>query len=151
MSQTLAQFARQLDPLVELGPPAEEDEVARAEFRLGVRLPAELRDFLLDADGATVAVRLDSGEVIHRASPLVWSLNEVVAENLGPKTDGRPEGVLYFANAGVDGLLFGHTIDASRNVRPEVVVWYPMEDRLVTATASFREYLEGWLGGRLTV
>jgi len=138
-------------PLVEFGRPVSEATISAAEVRIQMPFPDELREFLAASDGAWIGVQLDDGVVIHRASPLVWPLDRIVAEHEDPPDDGRPAHVLVLANAGVDGVLFGHPIDALGQPGVDVVVWHPIEDVVTPFAASLRLYLEGWLTGRLTI
>jgi hypothetical protein len=145
-------LAQSLEPLVELRPPASEAEVADTEMILGVRLPDDLRGFLLQSNGASIASELDSGELIPAASPLVWSLNGILDENRAVAfTDAGRARVLYFANAGVDGILFGHPLDATGSALDVIVAWYPIEDRLQEVASSFGSFLDRWLRGTLKI
>ncbi len=106
----------------------------------------------MQSNGASIAVELDSGELIPEASPLVWSLNEIRDEKRAvATTDAGRARVLYFANAGVDGVLFGHPLDAAGAALDEVVAWYPIEACLEVVASSFGDFLDRWLRGSLTV
>ena len=148
----ILEFVRSIEPLVEFEPAASADDIESAERSLGIGLPAELRAFLCGSNGATIGVRLDSGEIIPDASPLVWSLDEIV-RNHGPQRPDpdQPAQVLFFANAGLDGVLFGHPIRSSSLVGSDVVVWHPILGELDVAAPSFRAWLEAWLTGALGV
>jgi hypothetical protein len=137
---------------VEYVPSAGEPAIAAIESRFDVRLPAELRSFLLETDGATIGVQLNDGRIVPDASWLVWSLAEMTGENERFPTgdDYTPNNVFFFVNAGVDGIRFGHSLDAGR-LRDDVVVWYPMEHRLEQLAPSFRAYLERWLTGEIAL
>jgi hypothetical protein len=148
--EQLVAIAQASEPLVELGPPAAERALAQAELTLGIALPQELRAFLLEADGATVALRLDSGDVVPEASPLVWSIAEIVRENTAAPIEHERGGALFFANAGVDGVLFGHRLTGQR-ITEDVVVWQPIDGDMTTCAASFGDWLRGWLGGEINV
>lgn len=152
IGEQLVQLARRVEPLVELADPSSESAIREAESQLGVRLPVELRAFLLQSDGATIAVRLSSGDLVQEASPLVWSVAEILSENRDFPSRGYhgAERVLFFANAGVDGVLFGHALEDT-GLRDEVVVWHPIERQIEAFAPSFSRYLEGWLNGELSV
>lgn len=145
----LIALAHGLEPMLELRPPAEEAALASAEARLGFGLPPELRAFLARTDGATIAMRLDSGELIPGALPLVWDLDEIVVANTsGPHwVPNRPTDVLWFATAGVDGITIGHATDSSGTPTDDVVLWYPIDGELTPFATTFGEYLERWLQG----
>ena len=150
--QDLVSLARRLEPLVEVRPPASEAQVASTERTLGFRLPDGLRGFLSQSNGASIAVTLDCGELISGASPLIWSLNEILAENGAVSAAGAGRArVLCFANAGADGILFGHPLDPTGVVLDEVVAWHPIEGRLPYVAPSFRAFLDGWLRGSLSI
>jgi hypothetical protein len=145
-------LARSLEPLVELNPPASEAQVVEIEESLGVRLPDELRAFLMQSNGAMIGVRTDSGELIPRATPLVWSLNEILAENIALASPHAERArVLCFANAGVNGILFGHSLDPTGAALKEVVAWYPTDARLQEVAPSFGYFLDRWLRGSLKI
>jgi hypothetical protein len=93
---------------------------------------------------------LDSGEIVFGASQILWSADEVLAGNTA-RLDGRPASVLFFANAGVDGILFGHPISDTGDVEGGVIAWYPIEDEQRTVAQSFNGWIEGWLGGTIAV
>jgi hypothetical protein len=59
--------------------------------------------------------------------------------------------LLFFGDAGVDGILFAFAIIGGRIARDRVYAWYPIEDNRVLKADSLRTYVEGWLIGRLTV
>ena len=148
----LIRLARSVEPLVEFVDPSSEAELSAAEAVLGFGLPGQLRSFLLESDGATVAVRLSSGALVEKASPLVWPLSEIVLANQGFRVhpEQGPGGVLCFANAGFDGILFGHQLEGA-SPRSEVVAWYPYDGRIEAFAPSFARYLVGWLAGDLSI
>ena len=149
----LVREALKLDPLLQLRPPADEAELASAETALDLRLPHELRRFLLQANGAMMGVELPTGEIIPDASPLIWSLSEIVERNRGLASSGdrSPSDVLFFADVGADGLLVGHPVGPDQAAAAEVVVFSPIERRISMVAESLREWLLGWLGGSITV
>jgi hypothetical protein len=87
--------------------------------------------------------------VIPGALPLVWDLDEIVVENTsGPDwAPNRPTDRLWFANAGVDGITFGHPTDASGTPTDDVVLWYPIDGEIRAFASSFGGYLDRWLRG----
>lgn len=90
------------DP-VSFGPPASAAEIADAEESLGIALPADLKAFLLEANGSE-----------DHCGWLVFDLETMVEENLDARellTDSpNPpslEKVVFFSDAMGDGDLFG--------------------------------------------
>ena len=123
--------------------------IAQAEQSLHLTLPADLRTLLLETDGI-------SGEY---GPHYVWSLATIVRENLAiyqTELDwfhAMPlDHLLFFANAGVDGILFAFPIWQQGIPSPvPVYAWYPLEDKRIRLARSLAEYLTGWLEGTLSV
>jgi hypothetical protein len=59
--------------------------------------------------------------------------------------------LLIFGDAGVDGILFAFPITDGRIDRDLVHAWYPIDDTRELKALSLRDYVEGWLSGKLTV
>ena len=142
---------RSLAPLVEFEPAASEGDIVAAERGLGLSLPDELRTFRLASDGVTTGIELNSGEVLPHVTRLVWSVAEITRNREPQPLVPQPPHILFFADAGVDGILFGHPIYSPSSVGPDVVWWDPLDHRLVPAAPSFRAWLQAWLPGALTV
>jgi hypothetical protein len=109
----LARFAQSIDPLVELSEPADPRDIQSAEAAIGVAFPNELRQFLLRSDGAALGIRLTTGQTIGHASSLIWCVSEIVKRNRAAASAINADShvrLLLFADAGVDGLFFGHPI-----------------------------------------
>lgn len=70
-------------------------------------------------------------------------------ERLRARTGLRLDRLLFFANAGADGVLFAHPIATTGDVLDEVLVWEPIEQRARLFAESLRDHLEGWLSGSL--
>jgi len=151
-TDSIVDAVRALEPLVEFGPAGSEAGLAPIERRLGTRLPEALRSFLLASDGATIGVRLTSGELEPNAIDLVWSAAEIQRHlETNDAILPRPADVLFFAGAGADGILFGHPIRGDAGIGPDVVSWDPLEEGVMAKAPSFRAWVEGWLNGTLTV
>ena len=146
-----------VQPEAEFAPPASAEEIEAAETLLGIRLPSGLRSLLSESNGVKYGLRLPSGDCVVGAGRLVWPLGMIVEENRrmsdpdvtsrGP----RQRRALFFADAGADGILFGHPILPSGDVAPAVVVWHPIDDELTPSAASLAEYLIRWSSGELAV
>ena len=135
-----------LDPDATLRSPAGESDIAEAERRLGVRLPDELRSLLAESDGA-----FDKYQCA-----IVWPLDQIVADNEDYRRNPifaqymPVDDLLFFADAG-DGELFGYSISRVGEVRDHVFVWNPIEDSRMMVAGSLGGWLQGWLGGSLTI
>jgi hypothetical protein len=122
------------------------DMLARAEAALGHELPSELRELLRATDGLDELAEHD-GEWIPIYSP-VWSCAVMVARNQSLKSSGAApsrvanQAPLYFADAGVDGILFALVIGDSHD--PGVHAYYPLEQEWRRISPSLQGHLEGW-------
>jgi cell wall assembly regulator SMI1 len=128
-------------------PPADETAIRKAEDRLGVRLPSELRSLYTQSNGVR-------GE--HELG-LIWPVEQVLEDNLMfrrhadfPRLYMPFEALLFFADAG-NGDQFAHAILAGEVRRPDVFVWDHETDGRIWAAPDLRTYLDWWLSGRLEV
>jgi hypothetical protein len=131
-------------------PPATQEMMVEAEQALHSTLPTDLRSFILESNGL-----YDE----HEYSIIVWSIDEIVKTNLWfrqseeyARSHMTFQSLLFFANAGVDGVLFGFRITASGEVQNRhLIVWYPLEDSRPVVAFTIEDYLKRWLTGKLTV
>jgi hypothetical protein len=137
-----------LDPGPEFSPGATPDELADAERQLGTPLPGDLRGLLAETDGVLVVY----------GQHLIWSIAEIVRRNLEMRTaplyqeECMPFGhLLFFGDAGVDGILFAFGIIQGAVKRQDVYAWYPIGDGREWKSPSLRTYIEWWLSGKLKV
>lgn len=136
-----------LDPGPEFFTGASPDELKAVEQQLGVALPASLKDLLAESNGVLVCF----------GQHLIWSTDELVRRNLELLTDPgfadyMPfDGLLFFGDAGVDGISFAFPIGRNGAMREHVFAWFPIGDSREWKAQSLRAYVEGWLTGKLTV
>lgn len=124
------------------------DELATVERTLGVRLPASLTELLRESNGVLITF----------GQHLIWSTDEITRTNLAMRTDPRYQEnympfdqLLFFGDAGVDGIRFAFAIIGGRIDQEQVFAWYPIDDARTLKAYSLRAYVEGWLSGKLTV
>jgi cell wall assembly regulator SMI1 len=80
------ELIERLDAAASFHPPATQEQLQAVESRLGVVLPAELRNLLLETNGAEVAY----------GTGLVWPAEEIALRNLDMRWEwhhGKAEGV----------------------------------------------------------
>jgi hypothetical protein len=137
-----------LHPGPDFFPGATQDELATVEHALGVRLPESLAELLRESNGVMVTF----------GQHLIWSTEEIVHTNRRMRDDPRCreswmpfDHLLFFGDAGVDGILFAFAIIGGRIDRDRVYAWYPIDDDRILKVLTLRAYIEGWLGGRLKV
>ena len=122
------------------------DQLARAESSLGVKLPAALRELLDETNGVEGEYGLG----------LVWPLEQIVEDNLMFRSNASfcdiymPfDHLLFFADAG-NGDQFAFPIHADGVIhRPDVFAWDHEDDSRSWVASSLKDYLEGWLTGRI--
>lgn len=136
------------DPGPEFFPGATPDELAAIERQLDVSLPASLKELLTETNGALVVF----------GTHLIWSTEEMVRRNLEMRTapfhkeDYMPFGhLLFFGDAGVDGIQFAFGIIEGTVKREDVYACYPIGDDRTWKAPSLRVYIEWSLSGRLRV
>ncbi|CAG6397135.1 SMI1/KNR4 family protein [Streptomyces cocklensis] len=108
--------------------------LADAEHRLGRGLPDDLRQLLLECDGI----------IGHTAVDTVWSVEQIVAQNLLFRTDSSFaqlymsfDALLFFGdNGGGDQFAFVQTPQ-----RPDIFVWEHETDSRRWVAGDLRDYL----------
>jgi hypothetical protein len=130
--------------------------VADAEAILDTTLPASLRSLLLETNGVMEMIAIDEGEWMNCES-LVWSIERIVelnrsyrAETEKGKCKREFRSLVFFAGAGVDGILFAFPVEDGV-CAPLVVVWHPILDELDDAAPSLEDFLRGWVTGTIAV
>jgi SUKH superfamily protein len=136
------------DPGPEFFPGATAEALVSVEQRLDVRLPDSLRRLLTETNGALVIF----------GTRLAWSTDEIVRRNLQMRTDpGYQERympfdhLLFFADAGVDGIQFAFGLIQGAIQRDDVYLWNPYDDGRPWVAPSLKTYIEWWLSGKLKV
>ena len=129
----------------EFRPGASEEQLTVAEARLGVALPAVIRDLLRDTNGAFGEYSLG----------LVWPLERIVKDNLEFRSfpDFRDlympfDPLLFFGDAG-NGDQFAFVILDGVVQRPDVFVWNHEDDSRTWVAPDLERYFEWWADGRI--
>ncbi|MEP6986928.1 MAG: hypothetical protein ABI970_15085, partial [Chloroflexota bacterium] len=84
---------------------------------------------------------------------------KIESENLAIRSDPTRaniymsfESLLFFAGAGVDGIMFAYPITATGHVVDQrIIVWYPIEDSRPVLAFSLKDYLKRWLTSELKI
>lgn len=134
-----------LSDKIKFAPPATEASVAECERTLGLDLPRQLREILLESDG----IRGEHG------LGLVWPVTRILEDNRSFRTDPdfprlyMPfDPLLFFGDAG-NGDQFAHAINDGRVRRSDVFAWDHETDSRTWVAPSLERYLEWWLSGRI--
>jgi hypothetical protein len=130
--------------------PAYDGAVVQVERGLTCTLPQELRELFLEADGIMELIDVDGGWIENMW--IFWPLEQLRERNIElrrERGDGRfPSGALAFSGAGADGVLFAFDL---RTHSSEVFAWDPIDARLVVKARCLREFLPGWVAGKISV
>lgn len=135
------------DPGPEFFPRATPEELADVERQVGVRLPDSLRELLAETNGV----------LVNFGTHIIWPTSTIVSRNLevrerSCKEDYMPlDHLLFFGDAGVDGLLFAFGIIRGAIRRENVYMWNPIDDGREWKAPSLRTYIEWSLAGKLRV
>lgn len=140
-----------LEPGPDFFPGATSDQLNKVEQETGIHLPVSLRGLLKESNGVLVVF----------GQHLIWNTDEFVTYNKPPWVLLRAgldwhdfpdkQRLLFFGDAGVDGIRFGFPVISENHVSEEVFAWYPIGDEQVHKASSLQNYIEGWLTGSLTV
>jgi hypothetical protein len=127
--------------------PAEEQALSAAETQLGMRLPESLRELLAESNGVRGEYELD----------LIWPIERIVADNrLFRENESFRDlympfdGLLFFADAG-SGDQFAFAVAGGQVRRPDIFVWNHEDDSRTWLAKDLRDYLEGWISGRIAI
>lgn len=143
-------FIKNLKANCEFHAPASAEMIENVEKELGIRLPGDLRELLFETNGVY------SGSFYLN---IVWKTDEIIHRNTLIREDSNLgetymafESLLFFADAGVDDIMFAFPISAARIVQPRnIIAWYPIEDSRPVLAVGLKDYLTRWLTGNLSV
>jgi hypothetical protein len=138
-------------------PPASTEDIAAAEDQLGRKLPPSLTSLLMETDGVTDMMSLRGGDYFENMW-LIWPTERIVTESLEDRSeyvvnpsDADTSDLVFFADAGVDGILFGFPPAGADSCDTKVVVWHPLRGTVSDLADSLEDFVAGWLTGRITV
>jgi hypothetical protein len=123
------------------------DEIEKAEVRLGVLLPDELKSLLLESNGVEGSYGLG----------LIWDVERIKKDNfnfrqiLDFKNWYMPfDHLLFFADAG-NGDQFAFGILNGEIRKPDIFVWNHENDSRQWVAPTLDVYIEWWLGNKLKI
>ena len=130
--------------------PAASDEIDKLESQCHARLPTFLRGALLESNGVMQLLKIDDRDWFEDLW-LLYPVEQMLNDNLIYRRDselghyaGPFQDLIVFANAGVDGILFAHSV-MDGLAASEVVAWYPAELELRVLAPNLRDFLAGYL------
>jgi hypothetical protein len=136
--------------------PLSPGDIEEVELVLASELPASLKSLLHETNGVMELLKIGNEWIENKW--LVWPAQEIMIENLSlrrqagdARSDRSFRELLFFANAGSDGILFGfRTMDGQAN-ESSVCIWTPIDDTLTESGLPLDRFLEGWLTGAIAV
>lgn len=138
-------------------PPASAEDIAAAEDQLGRKLPPSLTSLLMETDGVMDMMSVRGGDYFGNMW-LIWPAERIVEETLEDRSedvvapsDADTSELVFFAGAGVDGILFGFPPAGADSCDTKVVAWHPLRGTVSDLADSLEDFVEGWLTGRITV
>lgn len=130
--------------------------MSAVEVSLDTTLPPSLKHLLTATNGVMNLMKLESETI--ETGWLIWPLENILNENLSLRTEANKaiyeqpfDELLFFANAGADGILFAYKISAKEVAGPEIYVWHPIEDALTQMAPSLEAFIEQWISGKMLV
>lgn len=134
-----------------LYPPVTIRHLEAVETRLELVFPAALKELLLESNGVMDTLSVDGSEFFENLW-LIWPVEMIQEENLKFRnSDPNAPGLLFFASAGTDGILFGLPVSPNESPDGPVIAWYPLGERIVPLANSLSEFIEGWLTNQISV
>ncbi|GLO62930.1 SMI1/KNR4 family protein [Vibrio sp. MACH09] len=126
---------------------ASETEVSKAEVKLNIGLPQDLKECLYESNGIYGEYELG----------LVWSVERLVSTNIEFRSNSdfvelyMPfDSVLFFADAG-NGDQFFFPMQGGEIRREDVFVWNHEEDSRAWVAPSLKRYVEWMITGKINV
>lgn len=139
------EFVRQFVPEHQFFSAVTIEAIASASNEIGVELPDELQNLLLETNGVFGSYELG----------LVWPIERIVEDNGAFRSNIHfrelymPfDSLLFFADAG-NGDQFAYSIVGGRVRRTDIFVWNHEDDSRVWVAPSLGKYLEWTATGKI--
>jgi len=136
------QLIRQFNKDYKIHPPLSEEWVDKGLADLSVTLNYSLKSFLLETDGL-----YDVRQFLW----MVWNVRDLSAYNLAMRNDEKFADmgysfadIIFIANAGVDGILFGFPV-VDGLMQEGIVRWHPKTNKRTQVADNLQTYLENWI------
>lgn len=131
-------FIKRLKPSVKFNPPAKPKQIAYAERQLGVKLPADLTNLLLETNGIEDWLLSTEGIV---GANLEHRNNPVFSEMYTPL-----DGLLFFLQDGT-GSYYAYPICGNNcDAKPEILYWLHECDERSFKGHTLVHVIQRWLG-----
>ena len=117
--------------------PASAREIGHAEREMGIELPGDLRQLLLETNGVAA----------NHGAPLVWPVEEIIAQNRHFRTSREfarlyaPFTDLLFFGAEGNGDQFAYRVEDGRVSDPSIHEWDHETDARIRFASDLRDYV----------
>jgi hypothetical protein len=117
--------------------PASDREIGHAEREVGIEFPAELRQLLMETNGASA----------NYSAPLVWSVDEIIAQNRHVRSSAdfaklyQPFTDLFFFGAEGNGDQFAYRVVEGRVSETTIYEWDHETDVRDVFAVDLRDYV----------
>lgn len=125
--------------------PANMEDIAVLEKLFNIQIPDELKIFLCETNGTN-----DSN-----GYPLIWSTEQITRENLHLGERIEDTYILFnnllFVAGDRDKDMFGYSTSEGVIKQNNIYIWNYENDRRKLVSASLKEFIEGWISGKLSI
>ncbi|MGF9947197.1 SMI1/KNR4 family protein [Priestia megaterium] len=127
------------------GEPASLEDIAAFEKLFNIQIPDELKTLLGETNGTTNS----------NGCPLIWSTEQIIRENLnlGERIEDTYilfNNLLFVADAG-NGDMFGYSTSEGFIKQNNIYIWNHESNRRNQVATSLKEFVEGWISGKLSI
>lgn len=128
--------------------PATKSEIGQLQKELSIKFPDELLELLSETNGV-----FDKWEC-----PMIWPISQIMKDNLfyrnfeGYNDIYMPFDHLFFFSDAGNGDLFFYSIVKNGTVeKRDIYVWNHEDDSRTWVASSLKDFIEGWITGRIKV
>lgn len=138
-------------------PKASDRAVAVLQSSLDLELPSDLVELLRQTNGVMNVMELENGRVIETGWE-IWPIELIKEENIWARSPNNSkvyevpfDDYLFFAGAGVDGILFAFSVSSSKVEENGIYAWYPIRGVIRKVTQSLETFITEWIGGNMSL
>ena len=153
--ELIQSLAQDNDNAYEFAPAATYFQLERIEQIFGIKLPAALRQLLLETNGVRQVMFYNEERV--PVGQIIWDTEAMQRHNRKMRTDPAYhdfylplDTLFFFGSPGTDGVRFAVSINEGKATET-IVVWYAADDRRVQVATSLQTFIEDWLSSKLAL
>jgi hypothetical protein len=153
--ELITSVAKDTDYTYEFAPPATYFQLDRLEQIFAAKLPDALRRLLLESNGVRQILHYNKERV--PMGQILWNADTIQRNNRKMRTDLAYrdfylpfDDLLFFASPATEGIQFALQIH-DNHATETVIAWSPSDDSRTEKATTIKEFIEGWLSGKLEV